>query len=142
MSFYSLSANFIGSVSTRKGSGREVAKEAMARILSERRRMRVTSVQPVLVEVTCSGVTTHVIEKAHSLNTSIPPIHFSIKNVTYSAVQGSRSVAYIVRDDHQQDKFTCYVYETEEQVDFVLDIFQKAFDTYKKSKLALINSKS
>ena len=131
-------ANFIGSVSARKSAGREVAKEAMGRILSERRRMQVTTVQPVLVEVTGSGVTTHVIDPKQA---QIPPIHFSIHRVTYSAVQGTKSLAYIVRD-LLHEKFTCYVYETEESVDLILDIFQKAFDFYKRSIAAETRGKS
>ena len=127
------SANFVGSVSTRKGSGRDVAKEAMTHILSERRRMEVTSIQPVIVEITGSGVTTHVLGTSDRSESKLPPIHFPINRITYCAIQGSKSVAYIVRDGDLQNTFTCYVYETKENVDDVLDIFQKAFDLYKKS---------
>ena len=98
--------------------------------------MQVTSVQPVMVEVTATGVTTHVMAPPGLSIPRIPPIHFSINQVTYSAVQGSKSLAYIVRNPQQQDKFTCYVYDTEESVELVLEIFQRAFDTYKKSKSA------
>lgn len=132
---YYISANFIGSVSTRRASGREVTKEAMTHILSERRKMNVSSTQPVMIEITGSGVTTHVIGTDDRSEGKLPPIHFPIKRITYCAVQGSKSVAYIVRDSDLQDKFTCYVYETEENVGDILEIFQKAFVLYKKSKM-------
>ena len=103
--------------------------------------MGITSVQPVMVEVTGTGVTTHVIDTTGGCVPKIPPIHFSINQVTYTAIQGTKSLAYITRDAQQLGKYTCYVYETDESVEIVLGVFQKAFDTYKKSKSALTKSK-
>ena len=97
--------------------------------------MDVTSIQPVIIEITGSGVTTHVFETKDHSASKLPPIYFPIQSITYCAVQGTKSVAYIVREADLQDAFTCYVYETKENVDYVLEIFHKAFNHYKKSKV-------